>query len=88
MAEVFDLNETCFIPQQNTLKNRTVELYVQYAERVLVVYSLCCTGGHTTQREKKGKKEEIVHLYALALHIYNNFDLCLSIDLFFMYKVW
>ena len=29
--------------------------------------------------ETQRKKEQIVHLYALALHIYNNFDLCLSI---------
>ena len=32
-------------------------------------------------------KKEILHFCALALHIYNNFDLCLSAYLFPMYKV-
>ena len=36
-------------------------------------------------REKK-KEKEIVNFYALALHIYNNFDLCLSIYLFLYIK--
>ena len=36
----------------------------------------------TKHNEKKKRKTEIVNLNALALYIYNNFDLCLSIYLF------
>jgi len=39
-------------------------------------------------KKEKKKEKEIVNVYALALYIYNNFDLCLSIYLFFIYKVW
>ena len=41
---------------------------------------------HNGKRKKKRRRKK-VNLYALALHIYN-FDLCLSIYLFFIYKVW
>ena len=37
---------------------------------------------------KHNGKKEIINFYALTLHIYNNFDLCLSIYLLFIYKVW
>ena len=39
-------------------------------------------------KKEKKKEKEIVNFYALALYIYNSFDLCLSIYLFSIYKVW
>ena len=36
-------------------------------------------------KKEKKKEKEIVNFYALALYIYNNFDLCLSIYLFYIY---
>ena len=36
--------------------------------------------------KKKKKKKKKGNFYALALHIYNNFDLCLSIYLFLYIK--
>ena len=33
-------------------------------------------------------KKEIFNFCALAVHIYNNFDLCLSIYFCLIYKVW
>ena len=36
----------------------------------------------------ENKKLFFLNFYTLGLHIYNNFDLCLSIYLFFIYKVW
>ena len=36
---------------------------------------------------KHNEKKKYNFFYALALHIYNNFDLCLSIYLFVIYKV-
>ena len=45
-------------------------------------------GNRAEKKKEKKKEKEIVKFYALALYIYNNFDLCLSISLFFIYKVW
>ena len=38
------------------------------------------------KHHEKKKEKEIVNFYAFALHIYNNFDLCLSIYLFLYIK--
>ena len=39
-------------------------------------------------QQRNTTKKEILHICALALHIYSNFDLCLSISFCLIYKVW
>ncbi len=39
-------------------------------------------------QQRNTTKKEILNFCALALHIYNNFDLCLSIYFCLIYKVW